>query len=533
MPVRFIRIIALTLACSLLLATTSSCGKNGRKNFVMKTYSTFGAEDDLAVYSEIISAYTKEHKNVVINDTTTDKSNSYKMELSLASTYKGSNSPDIVYYSAISDMSELGDYFITIDEIRKDYPNFASGVSEAVLDSVSASDGKRYCIPIRGDWQGIIVNAALFRQSGLNIPETWTDIIKAAYHFKDTDVRLFANSLDDGGALAEYLVRGIGGTESLSSAINGNPDSAWTKMLDTVLELDSLSAFPMMEEGPFDYLVSDSDLKNTAKDKDEVADAVELYNCGKAAILLIDNSMCGKINTDIDSQYIMLPSVNTASDSFDPTASTTQSTTTTALTGTTTTTVRRTLPITSPTNRSSGSGSGASEKSNSAATSSTTASTTSSTVVSETDTTTVAADTEKSETGLYVNFAEGFYITKKAYYDDDKREDLLEFIEFFLKEENCVKFCNNFQVPSLASISKESSDSLTRKSNIYNAVISSVQSAKDFIVTTQTHENSFFWNHCTMALTYMSKGVLSRKQAIELISDTQLTVADVYKAKSS
>ncbi|MGN0474556.1 MAG: ABC transporter substrate-binding protein [Acutalibacteraceae bacterium] len=527
MPVKLIRIFALTLVCSIFLTTFSSCGKNSRKHFVMKTYSTFGAEEDLAVYSEIMAEYTKTHKNVVINDTTTDKSNSYKMELSLTSTYKGSSSPDVIYYSAISDMSELGDYFVTIDEIRKDHPDFASGVSEAVLDSVSASDGKRYCIPIRGDWQGIIVNAALFRRSGLNIPETWDDIIKAAYHFKDTDVRLFANSLDDGGALAEYLVRGIGGTDSLNSAIKGKPDSAWKKTLDTLSELDRLSAFPPMKTGPFDYLVSALDIKNTAQDKDEIADAVELYNCGKAAILLIDNSMCGRINTDLDSQYIMLPSINTASDSFDPSASTTHSTTTTSYAGTTTTTVRRTLPITSPTNRSSGSGSGTSQKNTSAAT------TTSGIAVSATDTTTAAADTEKSETGLYVNFAEGFYITKKAYYDKDKQEDLLEFIEHFIKEENCVKLCSNYRVPSLAAISKKSSDSLTQKSNIYNAVINSVQSAKDFIVTTQTYENSFFWNHCTMALTYMSKGILSRNQAIALISDTQLTVADVYTAKTS
>ncbi len=522
MPVKFIRIIAIILSCTLLSATFSSCDKNDKKHFVMKTFSTFGSEADLSVYSEVISEYTKQHKNVVINDTTTDKANSYKMELSLSSTYKGSNSPDVVYYSAMSDMDELGDYFMTIDEIRKDYPDFASEVSDAVLNSVAASNGNRYCIPIRGDWQGIIVNAALFRKSGLNVPETWDDITKAANHFKNGEVYLFANSLDDGGALAEYLVRGIGGLDSLNSAIKGTPDSGWKKMLDTVLELDKLSAFPPMSEGPFDHLISPSDLKNTAKSKDELVDAVELYNSGKAAILLIDNSICGKINTDIDSRYIMMPSINTASDAFSTTTSSTISTTTTALGSTTKTTVRQTLPITPPTKRSSGSGSGTSKQTS-------TTSTTVASTVSSTDTTSPQADTKKSETGLYVNFAEGFYITKKAYYDDDKREDLLDFVEYFLQEENCVKFCNNYQVPSLSSISKESSDSLTQKSNIYNAVINSVQSAKGFIITTQTHENSFFWNHCTVALTYMSKGVLSRNETIQLIADTQLTVADVLK----
>lgn len=513
MHVKFVRFTALMLICSLFLAVTVSCGQNDKNSFVLKTYSTFGADSDLSAYSEIIADFTKQHGNVVINDTTTDQSNSYKMELSISSTYKGSNSPDIVYYSAMSDMSELGDYFITVDEIRKDYPNFASGVSEAVLDSVAASNGNRYCIPIRGDWQGIVVNAALFRKSALNVPETWEDIINAVSHFKATNVYLFANSLDDSSALLEYLVRGVGGNEALQSAIDGTPDSSWKKALDAIAQLDELSAFPKMAEGPFDYLVSASDLKNTVASSDEASSAVDLYNSGKAAILLIDNSMCGQIDSDIDSKYIMLPQIGTVSETTVATATT--STTTTDSNLATLPSSRSTLPIT-PKNPSSGSGE------------SSTVSTTQSTVSSTDTTQSEEDDSKNAETGLYVNFAEGFYITKKAYYDEDKREDLLAFIEFFLEENNCIKFCNNYQVPSLSSISTATADSLTEKSNIYNAVITSVQSAESFITTTQTQDNSFFWNHCSMAVTYMSKGILSKNQALELIADTQSTVADIY-----
>lgn len=516
MSVKFVRFVALALVCSLILTGTASCGKNNKNNFVLRTYSTFGADSDLAVYSEIISDFTKQHKNVIINDTTTDQSNSYKMELSISSTYKGSNSPDVIYFSAISDMSELGDYFITIDEIRKDYPNFASGVSETVLDSVAASDGGRYCIPIRGDWQGIVVNAALFRRSALNLPETWEDIINAANHFKNGNVSLFANSLDDSSALTEYLVRGLGGKESLLSAIDGNPDSSWKKALEAIAQLDELSAFPSMTEGPFDYLVSASDLKNTVASSDKTSSAVDLYNSGNAAILLIDNNMCSQINSDIDSSYIMLPSVGTASEASSTT--TTANPTTTANSDITLPSVRSTLPITPP-NQAPSSGTG-----NSSA-----VSTTQSTVSSSDATQSNEEDSDNAETGLYVNFAEGFYITKKAYYDEDKREDLLAFIEFFLEENNCVRFCNNYQVPSLSSISASTADSLTEKSNIYNAVINSVQSAQSFITTTQTQDNSFFWSHCSMAVTYMAKGVLSQNEALELIADTQSTVADIYK----
>lgn len=548
-----LRFAALTLAWALLLTVFSSCGKNEKQYFVMKTYSTFGEENDLAAYSEIVSEYTKNHKNVMINDTTTTQSNSYKMALSIASTYRGANSPDVVYFSAISDMSELSDFFMTVDEIRADYPKFAKGISEAALDSVAANDGGRYCIPVRGDWQGIVVNAALFRRSSLNIPTSWEDIIRAANHFEKGDVYLFANSLDESSALMEYLVRSLGGMKSVRSAMNGNPDDCWAQALEAVEQLDELGAFPGLPQEAFDYLVSASDLKNTTAE--ELPSAVELYNSENAAILLIDNTMCGSINADIDSQYIALPQFGTFTAEETTTAG--NSYPTNAVSGP----VYPKITVnTLPPSQAPDSGSG--ETSAPAAESTTETSSASSTEVSstefasaaQTETTTAPSESTAqlettvpvpvspsdeqeeaaiSENGLYVNFAEGFYITKKAYYDTDKREDILAFVEAFLQEKNCIKLCGSeYRVPALTSISHDSEDKLTDKSNIYNAVINSVQSADSFLVTAQTQENQFFWNHCSMAVAYLSKGMITKEETLRLISDTQITVADIFNARA-
>ena len=138
---------------------------------------------------------------------------------------------------------------------------------------------------------------------------------------------------------------------------------------------------------------------------------------------------------------------------------------------------------------------------------------------------------QKKDDGLYVQFAEGFYITKKAYYDNDKREDVLDFVEFFLSEQNCVRLCCDHQAPSLSTLSKSARDSLTKKSNLYNAVIEAVQEADSFVTSTRTQENSYFWNRCAVAVTCMSKGILTRKEALRLISDSQITVADIYRER--
>ena len=548
-----LQIVAWFTALSLLLTVFASCGKKEKTHFVMKTYSTFGEADDLAAYSEIVSEYTKTHKNVVINDTTTTQSNSYKMALSIASTYRGANTPDVVYFSAISDMSELSDFFMTVDEIRADYPKFAKGISEAALDSAAAGDGGRYCIPVRGDWQGIVVNAAMFRRSSLNIPASWEDLIRAARHFQKSDVSLFANSLDKSSALMEYLVRSLGGMKSIQSAINGNPDHCWAQALEAVEQLDELNAFPRLPQEAFDYLVSPSDLKNTSTE--QLPSAMELYNTEKAAILLIDNAMCGSINADLDSQYIALPQLGTLTAEESTTAG--FSYPTNVVSGPVYPKITaNTLPPTQMPDSGSGETSALAAESatETSGTSSTDASLTESTPAAPVETTTAPSEStaltettvpvpvspsdeeEKatvSENGLYVNFAEGFYITKKAYYDTDKREDILDFVEAFLQEENCIKLCGGeYRVPALASISRDSEDKLTDKSNIYNAVINSVQSADSFLVTAQTQENQFFWSHCSMAVAYLSKGMITKEETLRLISDTQITVADIFNARN-
>lgn len=502
MSVRTTRLLSYILVLSMLISSVSSCGKNEKKHFVMRTFSTLGSDEDAKVYSEIISEYTKTHKNVVINDTSTTRSGGYKMELSIPSTYRGASTPDVIYYSAMDDMSALSDFFMTIDEIRKDYPAFASNISEAAINSAAADDGGRYCIPVRGQWQGIVINAALFRRSALKIPEKWEDVVRAAMHFEKSNVSLFANSLDESGALLEYMVRGLGGTKSLNSAIKGTPDENWSTALDAIEALDELNAFPKMSKSSFDTLISPSDLRHTSAKKQP--SPVALYNSGKAAILLMDNTICGQINADIDSSYIALPEVGTFTQAESTTAS--NSYPTHAISGPVYPPITaNTLPPEEPETTVKHS-----------------PDPTQSLSCSVSD-----SDSVSAENGLYVSFSEGFYITKKAYYDKNKREDVLDFVESFLKEQNAVKLCGNYQAPSLKKLSKRIRNNLTDKSNIYNGVIKSVQSADSFYVSARTQENSFFWEHCSLAVACMSKGILTKKEALGMISNSQTTVNDI------
>ena len=524
--------LSLTLAGCLLCTSLCACGGEKKKNILLHTFSTFGDEKDLAAYSAVIAGYTKQRRHVVVNDTTTTRANSYKMALSIASTYRGADAPDVVYFAAQSDMDELADYFMTVDDIRKDYPAFASRVSEAALDSTAASDGGRYCIPVRGEWQGIVVNAAMFRKSGLRIPETWDDIERAARHFSKNPVSMFANTLDDSGALVEYMVRSLGGLDSVRTAVDGKPDENWAKVMRAITELDELNAFPKMPAESFDSLVSPSDLKHTATET--TASPIDLYNHEKAAILLMDNTMAGQVNADLDSRYIALPRVGTFSSveitttrfvyptdvqygAVYPRMTANTLPPTTAETNTTTAAAKKTASTTTRTTSRR-------------ITSTTTHRTTADGTVSPSD-----KEDKKRDSGLYVSFAEGFYITKKAYYDSDKREAALDFVESFLEEQNCIRLCADYQAPSLVSLSKDTDSKLNRQSGLYHAVVKAVQNSDRFVTSARTQETSYFWNRCSVAVSCLSKGILKQEEALRLIADPQLTVKDVcsYKQKKT
>ncbi len=126
----------------------------GSKTVEIKTMSMFGGTDPHAeTYEALLTEFEEEH-DVVISDNSATSDEIWKTSV-LTAFYSGVE-PDVLFYftGEIAKPLVSNDYVVSIEEIREEYPDFASNISESVMDP--------YAVPLKGFVEGVFVNTTLF-----------------------------------------------------------------------------------------------------------------------------------------------------------------------------------------------------------------------------------------------------------------------------------------------------------------------------------------------------------------------------------
>jgi raffinose/stachyose/melibiose transport system substrate-binding protein len=164
---------------------------------------------------------------------------------------------------------------------------------DRVLPSVAQNgevDGGQYAVPY-SEVQPVVLyyNTDLFEQAGVEVPQTWDDLLAAVETFKDEGVIPFAlagQSVWPELMWIQYLTDRIGGPEVFQAVLDGKPD-AWS---DPAV-LEALERIQQLEEaGAF----GDNFASVTADANADVA----LVHTGKAAMLLQGGWVYGAFKTD-------------------------------------------------------------------------------------------------------------------------------------------------------------------------------------------------------------------------------------------
>ena len=96
------------------------------------------------------------------------------------SDFAAGNEPDVLFYFACSgDSAPLLRRMVPIAEINAAYPDLDLMQS----DSLREADGVVYAIPARPYYEGLFVNADLFEQYDIPLPETWAQLEQAVEGF--------------------------------------------------------------------------------------------------------------------------------------------------------------------------------------------------------------------------------------------------------------------------------------------------------------------------------------------------------------
>lgn len=308
------RFLCLVLALLILCAVSGCAEEVEAKTLTIRMTSILGDSDSNAVYSGVLREFSTDN-SIYIKDTTSVRSDAYKLGCVMEETYTGTEAPDIVYYYS-SELSgeKLRQYFVPLSEIKKDYPDFASGISEKALESVRADDGEIYCIPVSGSFLGIAVNKAIFETNGLAVPTNRAELASAAKTLSQRGIILFANPADDCADILEQILLALGGEESVEKALDGvsGSDALWQQTLTIYDELYAAGAFPPAAiSGDFEKYVSPTDLHDAIlgadRDKHTHVDPFELFGSSKAAMIAIDADEVSSIASGENIDLIMLP----------------------------------------------------------------------------------------------------------------------------------------------------------------------------------------------------------------------------------
>lgn len=152
------------LVSSLLLV---AC--NGDSSNELRTVSMFGGTDaNRGVYSSTLLEFQNEH-DVVIKDNSSTSNEEWKA--SVVASFKNGTEPDVLQFFTGEDAKpfvEAG-LVISIEDIRKEYPEYAKNINPAVLDD--------YAVPTTGFVEGLFTNTAHFKSTAAKAyleKDAWT-----------------------------------------------------------------------------------------------------------------------------------------------------------------------------------------------------------------------------------------------------------------------------------------------------------------------------------------------------------------------
>lgn len=302
--VKMKKILAAVVATTMVATMVAGCSSKGSddsatnnggdtgKKVTLNTVSMFGGTDPNAkVYQEINQQFMKDNANVTIEDNSQASDEEWKAKV--ATDFASGNEPDVIQFftDATANAIVQTDKLMSIEDIQKEYPDYAKDTIPSALDAVTNTDGVKRAVPTTGYWEGLFCNKDLFDQYNVELPTDWDSLVKAIETFKANGIVPIAVSLNNVPHYwVEFLMLYSAGEESFTSVPEKAP-ADWVKGLEMFKTLRDMGAFP--------------------EDTDTVDNAYidQLFNDKKAAMQLDGNWRIGGITDQDNVVAIAFPGV--------------------------------------------------------------------------------------------------------------------------------------------------------------------------------------------------------------------------------
>jgi len=212
----------------------------------LTTVSMHGGTDPNAEnYQAINEQFMKDYPYITIEDDSQSADQDWKTKI--AADFAVGNEPDVIQFFTDANASDVlaADKFVTIEEIKAEYPDYAKDTLPAALEAAANPDGVQRAVPTTGYWEGLFCNKDLFDQYGLELPTDWDKFLKAVETFKANGIIPVAVSLNNVPHYwIEFLMLSAAGPEGYTVVPETAP-ADWVKGLEMFKTLRDMGAFPV------------------------------------------------------------------------------------------------------------------------------------------------------------------------------------------------------------------------------------------------------------------------------------------------
>lgn len=283
------KVVSLLLATAMVSSLLVGCGaKEGKVESedgnALSVTTTFAGEDGNAQnYKDAVAAFEKE-TGIKVNDSSATSNETFKT--TVETDFQAGSEPDVLFFFNGADANSFiqEGKVVSIDDIRKEYPEYASNMNDDLIAD-SLVDGKKYAVPVNGFWEGLFCNTTVLEKAGVEVPGadyTWDQFIADCQKIKDAGYTPIAASLSEVPHYWwEYTIfnHTKAGThlEVPASVTEGN-GPGWVDAMNDVKELYEKNFFP----------------ENTLSAKDD--ETFALFTGDKAAFLIDGSWKVGGIS---------------------------------------------------------------------------------------------------------------------------------------------------------------------------------------------------------------------------------------------
>ncbi|GHV12914.1 hypothetical protein FACS1894219_06760 [Clostridia bacterium] len=269
---KFCSFIALSLAIGVLAGCGDAPASKSAGGKIELTVVTPFSESDgnRSTYVTAYKAYEEKTGNTII-DVETDAVNE-QWKSNVLDYFRDGNDPDVINFFTGADANELieSNKLVSISEIRKEFPDYASNMKESLLP-VSTYDGRQYAVTVYGYWEGLFVNKTVLEDCGIAIPGqdyTWDQFLADCQIIKDNGYTPIACSLSqiphywfeysifNNGTVANHNIR--------PEKIDDDAASNWIAGLNDIKDLYDRGFFPENTNEADDSTTSQMILDNKA-----------------------------------------------------------------------------------------------------------------------------------------------------------------------------------------------------------------------------------------------------------------------------